>query len=184
MENNKQSMVNGQWSKVDSERFSVCFLRYAVTSWWSFLLNLILSLVIVLFSIGCSSSKKIIVQKQGYPDIQIHKEVQIDTAGKFAKIVFDSSSYHFGMMKQGELMHREIYFTNQGPGDLLIELISACECTTLDWSRLPIKPGSRSSIKITYNSKDKDGLQIVDIDVTANTNPGSSFTKFYLLVEK
>ena len=95
-----------------------------------------------------------------------------------------SSSYHFGVVKQGQLLNREIYFTNQGPGDLVIDVITACECTTLDWSRLPIKPGSKSWIKIIYNSKDKEGPQIVDIDITANTNPSSTFTKFYLSVEK
>jgi hypothetical protein len=146
--------------------------------------NLMFGSLIVLLLIGCSSPKKMVDRTKEKPDTQIRKEAQIDTAGKFAKIVFDSSAYHFGTMKQGELMHREIYFTNQGPGDLLIELISACECTTLDWSRLPIKPGSKSAIKIIYNSKDKDGPQIVDIDMTANTNPASTFTKFYLLVEK
>jgi len=101
-----------------------------------------------------------------------------------ASLVFDSSSYHFGQIKQGEILDREVHFTNKGPGDLYIDLISACECTSLDWSRLPIKPGARSVIKINYNSKDKEGAQIVDLDVIANTNPPSTFTKFSLFVVK
>lgn len=101
-----------------------------------------------------------------------------------AKIVFDSSAYHFGQIKQGDIIEREVFFTNMGPGLLIIELISACECTTLDWSRLPIKPGNRSSIKIIYNSKEKQGAQIVDIDVIANTQPPSTYTKFSLFVIK
>ena len=46
------------------------------------------------------------------------------------------------------------WFTNTGATDLQIELITACECTTLDWTRLPVAPGARSKIKIRYNSKD------------------------------
>lgn len=114
---------------------------------------------------------------------QNHVELP-DTVGKIARMVFDSTSYHYGTLKQGDFLQREIYFTNFGPGDLMIELISACECTTLDWSRLPIKPGSRSAIKVLYNSKDKEGPQIVDIEVIANTIPSSTFTKFFLIVNK
>ena len=141
--------------------------------------------VIAIFSASCSISKNPVKMKQHDDmDKQIRVNAEPDTVGKIARIEFDSSSYHFGKIRQGELLHREINFTNQGPGDLMIELISACECTTLDWSRLPVKPGRRSGIKIIYNSKDKEGPQIVDIDITANTHPESTFIKFYVFVEK
>ncbi len=149
-----------------------------------YLWNAFIGASIVLFSMNCGSSKKSRVIKEEEQNKSNDHEAHVDTAGKFARIVFDSSSYHFGVVKQGQLLNREIYFTNQGPGDLVIDVITACECTTLDWSRLPIKPGSKSWIKIIYNSKDKEGPQIVDIDITANTNPSSTFTKFYLSVEK
>ncbi|MBK7738975.1 MAG: DUF1573 domain-containing protein [Saprospiraceae bacterium] len=102
----------------------------------------------------------------------------------FAKIQFDSSTYHFGELVQGQILDKEIWFTNTGTSDLQIELITACECTTLDWTRLPVAPGARSKIKIRYNSKDKDGPQIVDVEVIANTEPASSYTKFKLEVKK
>lgn len=146
--------------------------------------NAFVGALMVLLIMNCSSLKNSAVKKEVEQNTTTPHEISIDTAGKFAKIVFDSSTYHFGVVKQGQLLNREIYFTNQGPGDLIISLMTACECTTLDWSRLSIKPGSKSWIKITYNSKDKEGPQIVDIDITANTNPGSTFTKFTLFVEK
>ena len=80
----------------------------------------------------------------------------------FAKIQFDSSTYHFGELVQGQILDKEIWFTNTGTSDLQIELITACECTTLDWTRLPVAPGARSKIKIRYNSKDKD-LSLIHI---------------------
>ncbi len=107
-----------------------------------------------------------------------------DTIIAVAKIEFDSSSYDFGTIRQGEVLEKVIYFTNSGQADLKIELITACECTTLDYTRLPVKPGQRSSIKIKYNSKDKSGPQTVDLDILANTSTGFSYTKFKLLVEK
>ncbi|MGB5025798.1 MAG: DUF1573 domain-containing protein [Saprospiraceae bacterium] len=71
-----------------------------------------------------------------------------------------------------------------GTSDLQIELITVCEWTTLDRSRLPIAPGARSKISISYNSKDKDGPQIVDVEVIENTEPALSYAKFKLTVKK
>ncbi len=113
-----------------------------------------------------------------------HSELKMDSLASEAKLVFDSSHYHFGQIRQGQLLFKEIHFTNLGKSDLSIDIISACECTTLDWSRLPIKPGARSTIKIKYDSKDKEGKQIVDIDVLANTEPPNTYTKFSLEVIK
>ncbi|HOJ90465.1 MAG TPA: DUF1573 domain-containing protein, partial [Saprospiraceae bacterium] len=107
-----------------------------------------------------------------------------DTAGKVAKVVFDSTKYHFGVVYEGDKVEREIFFTNVGEGDLLIELVTACECTQLDWSRLPIKKGQRSKISISYNSKGKDGPQIVDVDIIGNMDPIVAGTKFYITVLK
>lgn len=101
-----------------------------------------------------------------------------------AKIQVDSSEYHFGELTQGQVLKKEIWFTNTGATELQIELITACECTTLDWSRLPIAPGARSKISISYNSKDKEGPQIIDVEVIANTEPASTYTKFKLNVKK
>lgn len=107
-----------------------------------------------------------------------------DTIGKFANVKFDSGIYHFGELQQGDTMHRKIFFTNQGPGDLLIELVTACECTTLEWPRLPVRPGKRGRIDIVYNSRDKKGPQTVDVDIIANTNPIVSSAKFKLSVKE
>ncbi len=105
-----------------------------------------------------------------------------DTAGKPAKVVFDSSLYHFGELTQGDTLQRVIFFTNAGPGDLVIELVTACECTSLEWPRRPVRPGSRGRIFIVYNSRDKQGPQTVDVDIIANTEPIVSSTKFKLWV--
>jgi hypothetical protein len=151
-------------------------LNFHVKSW--------LSVWSLLIFISCNTAHKAVVTEKTKPVEQTPK-MEIDTAGKPAKILFDSSAYHFGNVKLGEVLKKEIHFTNEGPGDLLIELISACECTKLDWSRLPIRKGSRSTIKLAYDSKkEKEGPHIVDIEVIANTIPPSTFTKFYLTIEK
>ena len=149
--------------------------------------------VFVFFS--CSSIKKTqsqieydpVMQQDGMPgsESEVGESIELpDTAGKVAKVVFDSTKYHFGVVYEGDKVEREVFFTNIGDGDLLIELVTACECTQLDWSRLPIKKGQRSKISISYNSKGKDGPQIVDVDIIGNMDPIVAGTKFYITVLK
>ncbi|NOT35818.1 MAG: DUF1573 domain-containing protein [Saprospiraceae bacterium] len=99
-----------------------------------------------------------------------------------AKFKFDSTTYQKGQIKKGEILQFEIPFINQGADPLEIKLISACECTKVDWPVLPIPSGQKRSLKISYDSKDKSGKQIVDLDIMANTIPVNTFIKFELLV--
>ncbi|HEX5626135.1 MAG TPA: DUF1573 domain-containing protein [Saprospiraceae bacterium] len=117
-------------------------------------------------------------QAQTQPTALPDAKVRMDSLKRFPKITFDSSQYLFGTVKAGGMIHREIHFTNTGETDLIIDLMSACECTTLDWPRSPIRPGQRATIKIRYDSKDKKGPQIVDLEILANTEKGISYTKF------
>lgn len=140
-----------------------------------------------LFIIGtliCSCSRRsapgsdIQHPKEDGEDLQV-----VNTTEKFAKIKFDSSTYHFGTVKQGQSVNRKIQFRNIGNDDLIINLISACECTTIDWPRLPVKPGKWAVLDVRYDSKDKSGAQIIDIEILANTHPEISYTKYYIFVE-
>lgn len=99
-----------------------------------------------------------------------------------AKIKFDSTTYHKGSIKKGEVLKFEIPFSNAGAEALEIKLISACECTTVDWPVLPIPSGEKRTLKISYDSKDKSGKQIVDLDIMANTENQHTFVKFELTV--
>ncbi|MBK9378533.1 MAG: DUF1573 domain-containing protein [Saprospiraceae bacterium] len=131
---------------------------------------------------GCRSAKQASIPN----DVTLKDQSTIppDTLGKHASIVFDSSAYHFGKVIEGQAYETTVYFTNQGPGDLVIELVTACECTKLDYTILPVRVGKRSPIHIRYNSSGKEGPQIVDVDIIANTDPIVSSTKFYIDVVK
>lgn len=136
-----------------------------------------------LLFVSCTAGKQAISdQSNGNKSALIEGAPQVQ-APFAAKIQFDSSSYHFGTIKKGGIVYRELNFTNQGDSDLDIQLISACECTQLEWPQLPLKPGSSGVIKVRYDSKDKLGPQIVDVEILANTTPEVTYTKFYIYVE-
>jgi len=86
-------------------------------------------------------------------------------------IDFETPELDFDTIKVGEIKAHTFYFTNAGDGDLLIELATACECTTLDWPRTAVRPGERAAIEMEYDSTEKDGDDEITIDVIANTEP-------------
>ncbi len=80
----------------------------------------------------------------------------------------------FGKVKKGEKRYHKFEFTNHGDVDLKIALVSACDCTTAEWSRSAIKPGEKGFIEITFDSKDKDYAETIDIEVfLSNVDPAS-----------
>lgn len=101
---------------------------------------------------SCSSSKKILVDG---PVISFDKEV-----------------LDIGKLTKGESHTLFFNFTNTGNQDLIIDLVTACKCTELDWQRSPIVPGQKSEIKVVFDSSTVDvGETIKTIDIIANTDP-------------
>ena len=85
---------------------------------------------------------------------------------------FDKRFHDFGKVKKGEIKSTTFEFTNEGDVALEIELISACDCTTTDYPRLPVKPGERGKIKVVFDSTEKEESETIDIDIfLKNTNP-------------
>ena len=94
----------------------------------------------------------------------------------------DSMVYHLGLIRTGEVKSMEIGFVNGGGEALEIKLVSACECTKVDCPVLPIPSGERRTLKISYDSKEKSGPQIVDLDIITNAAQEHTFIKLMLEV--
>ena len=88
-------------------------------------------------------------------------------------MTFEKSLHDFGKMKKGETKSFTYKFTNTGDTDLNIEIVSACDCTSLEWPEGKIiKPGGKGEIKATFNStKESLGENLKTIDIVANTDP-------------
>lgn len=97
---------------------------------------------------------------------------------------FDSPEVDLGTVKKGEIKSYDFHFTNVGGSDLIIDQVTGCDCTTLDWPRLPIKPGEEGIIEMNYDSSEKEpGEDEVTVDVFANTQPLVTQATFKLVVE-
>ena len=65
-------------------------------------------------------------------------------------------------------------FTNTGKEPLIItSAAGSCGCTVPEWPKEPIKKGDKGTVKVTFNSAGKMGMQdkTVTIQSNAKTNP-------------
>ena len=100
--------------------------------------------------------------------------VTVDSANA-AAMKFEIEAHDFGKIKQGDKVTYEYKYTNTGKSPLIIkEAYATCGCTTPEVSKEPIQPGQASTVKVTFNSAGKSGLQDKLITVVANTLPAEN----------
>lgn len=123
---------------------------------FSFLLLIVLTCSNV-FAQKTSSKKSTPMKVQSGQQIKPVKDVEM---------TFDKESIPLGKMKKGDKKTFDYFFTNTGKEIIEIEIVSGCDCTTLDWTRNPIKPGERGKINVIFDSKEKELTEkSVDVDI-------------------
>ena len=97
------------------------------------------------------------------------------TIASGAEITFEKDVHDFGNMKQGGDASYEFKFKNTGTEPLIISNArGSCGCTVPQWPQEPIKPGTSSVIKVTYDSK---RVGPINKSVTITSNAGAEPTK-------
>jgi len=98
-----------------------------------------------------------------------------DAVGEPAPIMtFEKKFIDLGEVKKGEKRQTVFKFKNTGNAPLEIDLISACDCTTTDYPRLPVMPGESGEIDVIFDSSEKDESETIDIDIfLKSTDPES-----------
>lgn len=84
---------------------------------------------------------------------------------KAVDLRFDHEHLELGEVKRGEKRTFQYAFTNVGTDDITIDIVSGCDCTTLEWTKGAIKPGERGVIDVIFDSTEKEASETVDVDV-------------------
>ena len=115
---------------------------------------------------------------------QAGESAQTTASAKLPKITFaEKGIYDFGPLTEGDTVEHVFKFTNTGEFPLIINNITAsCGCTTPEWPREPVAPGTASSIRVRFNSRGKQGEQNKTITVFANTDPAMTDLQFRAMV--
>ena len=86
---------------------------------------------------------------------------------------FTERTKKIGVVKKGEKRTFSYTFTNRGDTDLIIDLISACDCTSTNQDELVgkrFKPGMSGTIEVVFDSSEKDEDETIDIDIYLRNN--------------
>lgn len=82
------------------------------------------------------------------------------------ELTFDKKEVSLGAVKKGEKREMSFAFTNTGNIPIEIELVTSCECTTLDWPQFKIfKPGEKGTINAVFDSSEKEIGETSDIEI-------------------
>jgi hypothetical protein len=85
-----------------------------------------------------------------------------------AKIKFEKSVHDYGTIDQHTDGGAEFVFVNEGTEPLIItNATGSCGCTVPEWSREPLAPGQKGSIKVMYDTKRVGNFQKT-VTVTSN----------------
>ncbi len=95
-------------------------------------------------------------------------------------IKFESKTYAFGRVVQGQVVEHTFFFTNTGSVNLEIqEVDAACGCTTPEWTKEPVKPGEKGKIRVKFDTQHQSlGNKTKQVAVYSNTIPSRNLLQF------
>ena len=97
-----------------------------------------------------------------------------------AEIKFETLTHDFGTIEKDAVVTCTFTFTNTGDAPLVInQAMAPCGCTVPEYTKEPIQPGEKGTIKVTYNSKGKLAGHFRK-SVTVRTNAATEMTRLYI----
>ena len=107
--------------------------------------------------------------------------VTFASAQKPAEIKFDKTVHNFGTFTdKNPVQECTFTFTNVGEAPLVInQAVASCGCTVPSYTKTPIAPGEKGTIKVTYNGTGKMAGHFKK-SVTVRTNGAVELTRIYI----
>jgi len=87
-------------------------------------------------------------------------------------IIFETTTHDYGTIVQGSDGTCTFNFTNKGKAPIVLNDVKAsCGCTVPEWTRTPVAPKGKGSIKVTYNT---GNVGTFTKSITVNSNAKNS----------
>lgn len=80
-----------------------------------------------------------------------------------AFITWEKKLIDLGLVKKGEKRSMVFEFTNTSGAPAQIDIVDACDCTKVEFPRSPIAPSQKGRLDVTFDSKDKDADETIDV---------------------
>jgi peptidoglycan-associated lipoprotein len=88
---------------------------------------------------------------------------------------FDEREVELGTVKKGEKREFKYRFVNKGSVPLNISIVTACECTTTEYSKEKVAPGEEGFIHVIFDSTEKDYDEVIDVTVMLDQNDADDY---------
>lgn len=97
------------------------------------------------------------------------------------EIKFDKTVHNFGTFSEKTPVQTAVFaFTNIGKAPLIInQAIASCGCTIPSYTKEPIMPGEKGTVKVTYNGKGKFPGHFKKL-ITIRTNGKVEMVRLYI----
>lgn len=120
--------------------------------------------------IEVKEEKEDMVKEEAQPKVEKPKPPKPKKKPKVGVMSFDTYLYEFGTIAEGDIVKHDFYFTNTGNGVINVKNATAtCGCTSPSYPFIPIAPGEKGYIGVTYNSVGKSGVQTPVVTVVSNS---------------
>lgn len=133
------------------------------------------------FLLGTAACKQSASKKVDQQNVEATAEKQ---AAEAAIMTFDETSHDFGTITEGDVAKTTFTFTNTGNIDLLIvDARGSCGCTVPKFPKnMPIAPGEKGEILVSFDSNNKPNLQQKTVTISANTANGRETLRIKAMV--
>lgn len=85
------------------------------------------------------------------------------------KLTFDKTLHDFGNINKGDKVTVDFVLNNTGKSDLNVRKVKAnCGCTVSQLEKDTLKPGESTTLKVTFNSAGRRGIQQKSINIFSN----------------
>lgn len=119
-----------------------------------------------------------LAKNNGFDSTKIDSLSQIKTT-----IQIEHQSFDFGKIKEGEILKKDIIYTNTGKNPLIIfSAFGSCGCTVPTYSKKPLLAGESATLHIEFNSENRKGNNTKTVTIFANTEPALNKIDFTVQV--
>jgi hypothetical protein len=84
------------------------------------------------------------------------------------RIVVEPGSFDFGSVKAGKQVQKEFLIRNHGSRDLVLDVVSDCNCTGALPDSKTVKPGGSTPLRVTFTATDMTGRVQKSVIVRSN----------------
>jgi|SRR5687767_12499352 hypothetical protein len=99
-----------------------------------------------------------------------HGQQAATDSTQFTTIQWIDSTRDYGKINEGQTLDVSFRFKNTGDKPLIIRSVRpSCGCTAADPPKEPVAPGAEGTIKASFNSQGREGINRKDLYVEANT---------------